>query len=609
VSQDMSQLIQQKLARSRYYFSLLKGGFSVIFNEGWSNFWPRLKKRIRIRADSDKLYTQWIILNEPTLEVLDRQKQESVSLTYRPKILLLSIMSVLEAKYIRDSINSIRNQTYTNWELWLVCLDGDNLPAIEVMLGGIEKDSRFKIVLREKLKDVSSTSNDFIGLLDQRAELAPFALFEIARTLNEKPDLDFIYSDEDKIELSRKRVAPFFKPDWSPDMFLSYMYTGCLNVFRKDLIESIGGFKSEYDRHMEYDLVLRAIEKTNKIYHISNVLCHQKTSGKSVALDTSKFLQYQIKALRSYLQRNNIPGDVRDGLWQGAYRLKREIKGSPLVSIIIPTKNNIKILHRCMDSIFKKTDYFNYEILVVDNQSTQSQELLSYYAELEKLPNIRIIEYNLPFNFASLNNYAVSQANGDHVLFLNSDIEVISREWLSAMLEHSQRNEVGAVGAKLLFPDGLIQHCGVILGLGTVAAHPYRMYSNRPGYFGWVDIIHNVSAVTAACMMVKKQIFQEIGGFDENLAIDYNDVDFCIRLREKGYLIVYTPYAQLYHLESYIRGYADTPEKRKRRLKEIEYFNSKWGPLIEKGDPYYNPNLSLTRLDFAVDPKPRRRNL
>jgi O-antigen biosynthesis protein len=264
------------------------------------------------------------------------------------------------------------------------------------------------------------------------------------------------------------------------------------------------------------------------------------------------------------------------------------------------------LTRRCIETIQEKTSYKNYEILVIDNESQKTGELTAYYQEIQKAPNIRVSEYNQPFNFAALNNYAAGLAKGDLVLFLNNDMEVISAEWLEAMVEHAQRKEVGAVGAKLLYPDGSIQHCGVIIGLGTIAAHAFYRCPDDRRHSNMVDIIRNYSAVTAACMMVRKDVFKELGGFDENLAVDYNDIDFCLKLREKGYLIVYTPYARLYHLESFTRGYADKPEKRTRRLQEIEYVKARWGAVIAKGDPYYNPNLSLTRLDFSIDPQPRR---
>jgi GT2 family glycosyltransferase len=270
------------------------------------------------------------------------------------------------------------------------------------------------------------------------------------------------------------------------------------------------------------------------------------------------------------------------------------------VSIVIPTKNHIELLERCLESIARLTAYPNYEILIVDNQSTQTPELLEYYQEISRQPQRKIIKYDRPFNFAALNNFAVAQTRGKHLLFLNDDTEIASAEWLSAMVEQAERTEVGAVGAKLLYPDGSLQHCGMILGTGEFHGLVCLGNPDSPGYFGRVDSVNDYSAVSGACVMVSKEVFNKIGGFDENLAIAYNDMDLCLRLREKGYLIVYTPYARIYHLESYTRGYTLTREKLAIYAREYQYFIKRWHNLIEKGDPYYNPNLSLDNPDFSI---------
>jgi GT2 family glycosyltransferase len=387
------------------------------------------------------------------------------------------------------------------------------------------------------------------------------------------------------------------------------MYTCHFGVYRKKIIDEIGGFRKGYEGCQDYDLVLRLTEKTDKIYHIPKILYHwrkipgstsERYEAKSYAEKNSK------KALREAMKRRGIKGEVVDGLFRSSFRIKREIKGTPKVSIIIPTKDKVDVLRRCLTSIVEKTSYPNYEIAVVDNNSRE-EETLEYLRSINKRRNIRVLNYKRPFNFSSINNFAAKNVDSEFLLFLNNDTEVISNEWLSAMLEHAQRKEVGAVGCKLLYPDNSIQHAGVILGITGipgqrgVAGHSHKYLPDGfHGYFGRPHIIHNLSAVTAACMMMRKEVFEEVGSFDEKLTVAFNDVDLCLRIRENGYLIVYTPFAVLYHHESMSRGYEDTPEKQARFLKEVKYVRDKWGHIIDKGDPYYNPNLTLEREDFSI---------
>jgi GT2 family glycosyltransferase len=610
---------KRPLLRSRSYLAVARRSVRILFHEGPASFWHRLKRRIRRYIDEGNLYPRWIALNEPALEELDKLKRESLSFEYRPLIGIIMIIRSHDFVWLRSAVNSVISQAYENWILYLFCVDSDGSRMPQVLKEYEGKDSRIKLISRADNRGFAENTNEvlalassvFVGFLDQSDELSPFALHEIVKALNADPQLDFIYSDEDKMDSRGKRRDPFFKPDWSPDTFLSGMYTGRFSIYRKKLVDSLGGLRPGYDGFEEFDLVLRIIEKTRGIYHIPRILYHRRITPHPASSPQGKRERREEagkKALSDYLARNHINGEVYEGLHSGSYRIKREIMGNPLVSIIVPTKDKINMLKRCVESILQKTDYTNYEIIIVDNQSQQSEELVPYYRKLQELPQIRIIEFNQPFNFAALNNNVVPYTRGEIILFLNNDMEVISSEWLSSMVEQVQRKEVGAVGAKLLYPDGMIQHCGVIVGLEIVARHPYRRCPDIPGYFGRVDMNHNYSAVTAACMMVRKEVFQETNGFDENLAVDYNDIDFCLKLREKGYLVVYTPYARLYHLESYTRGYIDNQETRIRCAKEVDYFTDKWGPVLKRGDPYYNPNLSLTKLDFSIELN-RRRNL
>lgn len=432
----------------------------------------------------------------------------------------------------------------------------------------------------------------------------------MAKLLQEHPDADMIYSDEDHINTKGKRIDPYFKPDWSPDLFLSSMYTCHFGVYRKKLIDEIGGFRKAFEGSQDYDLVLRLTEKTDNIYHIPGILYHWRKILGSTAM------KYQAKgyadvnarkALEDALKRRKINGKVLSGIYPGTFRIKREIIGNPQVSIIIPTRDQAGFLEKCIDSIEKKTDYKNYDILIIDNNSEEIKTK-DYFEKISKKPNIRVLKYEYPFNFSGINNYAVTQSKSDYILFLNNDTEVISEEWLCAMLEHAQRTEVGAVGCKLLYPDNTIQHAGLILGISGIpgkpgiAGHSHKHFPDDAyGYYMKPHIIQNLSAVTGACLMMRRDVFQEVGGFDDNLAYAFNDVDLCLKIRGKGYLIVYTPYAKLYHYESQSRGYENNPEKMKRFFGEIEYMREKWGKVIDKGDPYYNANLSLKHEDYRIE--------
>uniref|UniRef100_A0A7V4E5J4 Glycosyltransferase n=1 Tax=candidate division WOR-3 bacterium TaxID=2052148 RepID=A0A7V4E5J4_UNCW3 len=564
---------------------------------------------IKVRDD----YELWILKNEPKKEDLKRMAEECKKFKYSPKISIIMPTWNTEEKWLRKAIESVLNQVYDNWEL-CIADGGSTKPHVRRVLEEYaRKDRRIKVKFLPENLGIAGNSNEalklatgeFVAFLDHDDELAPFALYEVVKLLNEKPDLDFIYSDEDKIDEKGRRRDPFFKPDYSPDMFLSCNYICHLSVIRKSLVDKVGGFRLGYDGSQDYDLFLRVLEHTDKIAHIPKILYHWRMIRTSAASSTSaKPYAYEAakKALADAMRRRGIEIEgVYDGLWLGSYRIKYKIKGNPKVSIIIPTKDKVEVLKRCIDSILNKTTYQNYEIVIVDNNS-QEEKTFEYYETIKDNPKIRILEYKKPFNFSAINNYAVSKVDSEFILFLNNDTEVITPEWLSAMLEHAQRREVGAVGAKLIFPNNTIQHCGIVLGLGPhrVAGNIYYKFPEHHGYFGTINIIRNFSAVTAACMLTKKSLFEEVGGFDEvNLPIAFNDVDYCLKLREKGYLIVYTPYAVLYHHESLSRGHEDTPEKQERFLREVKYMRMKWGQILDN-DPYYNPNLTREREDFSI---------
>ena len=567
--------------------------------------------------NQDYIYKLWIEKNEPNEKDLTEMKKEISNFKYKPKISIIMPTWNTEEIWLRKAIDSVLNQIYENWELCITD-GGSSVPHVkEVLKIYAEKDKRIKIKFLEKNLGIAGNSNEalklatgeFIGFLDHDDELAPFALYEVVKLLNINPEIDFIYSDEDKIDRECNRTKPFFKPDYSPDMFLSYNYIAHFTVIRKSLINKVKGFRLGYDGSQDYDLFLRVLECTNKIAHIPKIFYHWRMTETSAAASTSaKPYAYEAakRALKDAMERRKIEIEgVYDGLRIGTYRVKYKIKGSPEIAIIIPTKDKVEVLKECIESILTKTEYKHFKIFIIDNNS-QEEKTFDYYETLKSFSLIKILEYNKPFNFSAIINFAVSKIDNEYILFLNNDTKVITSEWLSAMVEHIQRKEVGAVGAKLLYPDNTIQHAGVILGLGVgpyrVAGHSHKYISNSAnGYFYRPHVIQNLSAVTGACMLTKKSLFVEVGGFDEkNLPIAFNDVDYCLKLRKKGYLIVYTPYAVLYHYESLSRGHEDTPEKQRRFLKEIKYMLKKWGQILNN-DPYYNPNLSKRSEKFVIE--------
>lgn len=567
------------------------------------------------RAGRRPQYDVWILKNEPVRYELERYRKISTGFTYRPKISIITPVYNPEVAWIRAAIDSVLAQAYDNWELCLA--DASTREDVKKCLADYaDKDKRIKLKFLDKNRGIALNSNEalslatgeFVAFLDHDDELSADSLYEVVKHLQDRPDVDMIYSDEDKISEKGRRESPFFKPEWSPDLMLSYMYVCHLSVYRKAIVDAIGGFREGFEGSQDYDLALRFIEKTDKIHHIPKILYHWRTVKGSTAVSVDKKSYAHAsgkKALEEFLVRGGIEATVEDGFWTTSYHVKRKLLSNPMVSIIVPIKDNAEILRRCLESIVQKTDYNNYEIIVVNNNSVK-KETYDYLEKLDKMNEFTVLEYNHPFNFSAINDFAVRYAKGDVFLFLNNDTEVIDPGWLTAMLEHAQRKEVGAVGCKLLFPNGMVQHAGVVLGLNNgskekgVAGHSHKWFADSHGYFGRIDVISDVSAVTAACMMIRKDVFQEAGGFDENLSVAFNDVDLCLKLRRKGYLIVYTPYASLYHHESYSRGYEDTPEKIERFKREVRLVRSRWGGVIDAGDPYYSPNLTLDREDFSI---------
>jgi len=588
----------------RYIGILIKRTLPVLFKEGFSAFWHKAKK-ISLRRFKTE-YEIWMDHHYLLKSDIENRTEKIKKFEYKPKISLVMPVYNVEKKWLKRAVQSVFDQIYENWELCVVD-DASTQNYIKKFLSKYKNNKRVNIKFLTQNQGIASASNEalslaqgeYVGFLDHDDELSKDALFEVVKLLNEYSQADLIYSDEDKIDLKGKRFQPFFKPDYSPDLLLSFNYICHFLVCRKELLQKVKGFRKGFEGSQDYDLLLRLSEKTDQIYHIPKILYHWRQTKGSTSVDhkaKAAHIENSIKAIQEALKRRGIQGTVEKGINFSqfeSYRVKRKIKDHPLVSIIIPTKDKVSYLKRCIRSIREKTDYPHYELIVVDNKS-EEKETLDFLSGLKKQENIHVLKYDDKYNFSKINNTAVKHAQGSHILFLNNDIEVISSEWMTAMLEHAQREEVGAVGAKLLYPDDTIQHAGTIVGLGGVAAHSHKKFhKNSNGYFGSLNTIRNYSAITAACMMLRKKVFEEVGGFDEeNLPVGFNDVDLCMEMRKRGYLIVYTPYAVLVHYESQSRTQYLNPD-------EVLFMKKKWGDQL-LSDPYYNPNLSYDSEDFSL---------
>ncbi len=586
-----------------------KKGFKYMAKNGISHTIQRAKiEKLRNQAS----YLNWLARNE-VLDI-EAMTQEIATFHYQPKISIAMPVYNVEEKWLRLCIDSILNQVYTNWEL-CIADDASTDPNVKKILTEYQQlDERIRVVFREQNGHISEATNsalaiatgEFVALLDNDDELAINAFYEVVKVLNENPELDLIYSDEDKIDMDGNRSDPAFKPDWSPDLLLGTNYISHLGVYRRSILEEIGGFRKGYEGSQDYDLVLRFTEKTTKerITHIPKVLYYWRMLPTSTAVDQgSKGYAFEagLRAVQDALVRRGINGHATHGAANGLYDVYYDIESEKLVSIIIPTKNGYKDVQRCVSSIIEKTTYQNYEIIMADNGSTDPK-MHELYAKFEQqLPRRFFVEsIDIPFNFSTINNRAAKKAHGEYLLFLNNDTEVITENWLTLMVSFAQQERIGCVGAKLLYPNNTVQHAGVILGLGGVAGHGHYGYPHGDlGYFGRLAINVNYSAVTAACLLMKKADFDAVGGFEEAFTVAFNDVDLCLKVQALGRDNVWLHEAELYHFESQTRGYDDKGKKKKRFEQEKVMMEEKWGPLIEN-DPFYNPNLTRDIPNFSL---------
>jgi glycosyltransferase involved in cell wall biosynthesis/LmbE family N-acetylglucosaminyl deacetylase len=538
--------------------------------------------------------------------------------TYKPLISVVMPVYNPPLNMLEDAIHSVQSQLYPNWELCIADDASTDAGIHKLLQRYADNDSRIKVVFREKNGHISAASNsalelvtgEYVALLDNDDLLPEQALFWVADAIVANPGAGLIYSDEDKVNQSGRRYDPYFKPDWNPDLFLSHNMICHLGAYRTDLVRQLGGFREGYEGAQDYDLALRCTEQLAplQIVHIPRVLYHWRSHLGSTAQAGSE-KNYALlageRALNDHFARAQVSAKA-ELLDFGMYRARYAVPSpAPLVSLIIPTRNGLKLIKQCIDSILAKTTYNNYEILVVDNNS-DDPNTLAYFASLAENNRIRVLRDERTFNYSALNNAAAQEARGEYLCLVNNDIEVISPEWLDEMMGLAIQPGVGVVGARLWYPNDTLQHGGCITGIGGVAGHSHkRLPRNHMGYFARAQLIQTLSVVTAACLVVKKSLFQKVGGLDEtNLKVAFNDVDFCLRVREAGYRNVWTPYAELYHHESATRGHEDTPEKKLRFKDEVLYMQNRWGELLMK-DPAYSPNLTLDREDFSYAWPPR----
>lgn len=566
------------------------------------------------RVDYSRWIQQYDIL---TNRQRDLMAARIMGMSSKPLISILMPVFNSNIKWLRQAIESVQQQLYQHWEL-CIADDLSTEPAVRELLAELsQQDYRIKVVFREENGHISYASNsalelatgDWVALLDHDDLLSEHALFWVVDAINDHPDVRMIYSDEDKVDENDKRQSPYFKCGWNPDLFYSHNMFCHLGVYKRDLLIDVGGFRAGLEGAQDYDLVLRCIEHVaaSEIYHIPRVLYHWRKHENSTSL-SREAKPYAVlageRALNEHLERSGVAAKAES--LAGGYRVRYILPEKlPMVSIIVPTKNHLKLIQQCVASILDKTTYSNYEILIVDNGSDES-DVLDYFKSLSTDARVRILKDDRPFNYSQLNNSAIDNALGEVVCLLNNDIEVINAEWLTEMVSHAIRPEIGAVGAKLLYPNNTLQHAGVILGIGGVAGHAHKCLSaENTGYFSRADVISGFSAVTAACLVIQKEIYKKAGGLNEHdLKVAFNDVDFCLRVRELGYRNLWTPYARLYHHESVSRGYEDTPEKQARFESEVRYMMSKWGAILDK-DPAYSLNLTLEHEDFSYAWPPR----
>ncbi len=586
----------------RYYNN---NGLKSFINHG-------LKKLFEMTmGGNDNRYEKWMELYDVKEDELEFQRNQVFENGVKFSIIVPLFNTPLN--FLDQLVKSVEAQTYPNWQLCFADGSSNNKVAEHIKSHLDDGSYQGRITYRhlEKNKGISENTNEalklavgeYVVLADHDDVLAPNALYELMVQID-KYGAEVIYSDEDKIDINgRDRFDPYFKSGFNLDLLCSNNYVCHLFCVKKEIADKVGGFDSEYDGAQDHDFILKCVSEVENVYHIPKILYHWRSHKNSTAENPeSKLYAFKNgkKAVKKYFANRGIEVEMEDGIQYGQYHARHIVKGSPLISIIIPNKDHTRDLDMCLKSIMKNT-YDNYEVIVVENNSTEP-ETEEYYKNIENVcPKARVLRWPGEFNFSKINNFGVKDAKGEYLLFLNNDIEAINNDWLDRMLGFCQREDVGIVGAQLLYPDGIIQHAGVVIGFGEIAGHAFvGLHPDECKAFGRAMLTQDYSAVTAACLLTKKEIFDKVGGFDEEFKVAFNDIDYCLRVRELGKKVVYNSFAALTHYESKSRGAEDTPEKKQRFADEIRMFQERWADILRDGDPYYNVNLALDRADFAI---------
>ena len=593
--------------------SMLTKGTAYLKRNGVARTWKRCLEKVHEKLTGrEEEYESWRRRRLPSKEELQAQtKNEFLS---APCISVLVPLYCTPENCLRELVSSLRAQTYGNWELCMSDGSGPDSPLKNLLQELAHSDSRIHCVDEGRRMGIAENTNialslatgEYFAFVDHDDVLPPYALYEVVKKINEEPEADLIYSDEDKISMDGKHFfQPHFKTDFNIDLLCSMNYFCHLVVVKRSLAAEAGPLRDAFDGAQDYDFVLRCAEKAVKICHIPKVLYHWRSHTDSTAQNPkSKMYAFEagMRAVQAHYDRLGIDAEVQMGAYPGLYRTIYHMPvPAPKISIIIPNKDHLADLDKCVQSVLQRATYPNYEFVIIENNSVE-EETFEYYRRMEQeLSNFHVCYWDGPFNYSSINNFGVKAASGSYLLFLNNDTELISPDGLEHLIGPCLRDEVGAVGARLYYADDTIQHAGVIIGYGGIAGHAFQGFPRTAnGYFSRIICQSDLSAVTAACLMVRRSVFEETGGFDEELKIAFNDIDLCLRIRQAGYLVVYNPLAELYHYESKSRGAEDTPEKIARFNKEADLFLHRWPVILKNGDPYYNPNLSLDRNDFAL---------
>lgn len=572
-----------------------------------------LKSRHKLAGlDNDYDYSEWYDLTKPTEEELEEQR--NTHFAYEPLLSVVIPAYKTPERYLREMLDSILAQTYTNWEVCIADGSPRGQSLERILQRYAEKDSRIRFQILGGNRGIAGNTNaalemaqgDYVILADHDDTLPPHAFYEVAKAVNEHPDCDVIYSDEDKLDMDGKALFdPHFKPDFNGDLLTSVNYICHLFIVKKELLKQVGGFRQEFDGAQDYDFIFRCTEAAKGIHHIPKVLYHWRCHQDSTASNPeSKMYAFEAgsRAIMAHYERMGIRAEkVEKGVDYGIYHTTFRIQGEPLVSVIIPNKDHRDDLDVCVRSLLERSSYRNLEFIVVENNSTEPATFAYYEKMQAEHPNFHVVTWEKGFNYSAINNFGASFAKGEYLLLLNNDTELIEPDSLKEMLGFCQREDVGIAGARLLYGDDTIQHAGVVIGFGGIAGHTFiGLHKAENSYFHRAMCAQDYSAVTAACLMTKKSVFEAVGGLSEELAVAFNDIDYCMKVRALGKMVVYAPYACLYHYESKSRGLEDTPQKVERFNREVAIFIKKWPDIIREGDPYYNPNLTLRKSNFAL---------